>query len=110
MSSPPCSSSPTTSARTGALDECLADLEWLPAEAYIIFISNAAQLLEREPPEEFRHFLDLIQGIAEEWGQADPEIPGRRTPKSFHVVLHATPEDEPVLVRRLQEAGVSFDS
>jgi len=31
-----------------ALDECLTDMEWLPAEAYVLVVLDAKHLLDRE--------------------------------------------------------------
>src|SRR6266478_2963181 len=33
-----------------AFDECLSDLEWLPADGYLLLVTQSAHLLEAEPP------------------------------------------------------------
>jgi hypothetical protein len=78
-----------------ALDECLADLEWLRAEAYVLLVADATQILDAEGPDTFRLFVELVSDIARERSEDEGE-PGR-SPASFHVVFHAEPEDESAL-------------
>jgi hypothetical protein len=87
-----------------AFDECLNDLEWLPADAYTVAITNAVQLLQDEPPGELQRFLTLLQRTAQEWSQPCPG-PTPRSPKAFHGVLHTTPTDEGSLRRKLRSGG-----
>src|SRR5258708_36947570 len=37
-----------------AFDECLTDLTWLPAEAYVLLIVQSIQLLDKEPEEQLQ--------------------------------------------------------
>jgi hypothetical protein len=87
-----------------ALADCLADLGWLTADAVVIFISNAARLLDGEAPEELHTFLDVVQMAA----RNPIEGPNDRR-RILRVVLHTTPEDEPLLAQRLQAAGIAWD-
>ena len=51
-----------------ALDECLRDMEWLPASGYLLIVRNAEALWRREP----RATAGLIQSwifSAEEWSR-----------------------------------------
>ena len=41
-----------------AFDECLADLEWLPASAYVLFVTDAVEILDDESAETFRLFVE----------------------------------------------------
>lgn len=90
-----------------ALDECLADLEWLRASAYVLFVADALQFLDEESPDRFRLFADVVSDIARERSEDQGE-PGR-SPASFHVVFHAEPGDESALRERLTHAGAEFD-
>ena len=71
-----------------ALEECLADLEWLPAKGYVLVLDNADELLA-DSPDDYRTFIELLKDVAEEWaaprsGQwARPAVP-------FHVDLTVT--------------------
>jgi hypothetical protein len=94
-----------------ALDECLAHLAWLRADAFVLVISHALRLLDRARPEEFALFIDVIDRVAREW--ASPVAPDGRTPRApraFHVVFHAPPDDEAALSQRLLAAGAVFDA
>ena len=71
-----------------AVEECLADLEWLPAKGYVLVIANAEELLA-ESPDEYRTFIELLKDVAAEW--AAPRS-GRwpRPAAPFHVDLAVT--------------------
>jgi RNAse (barnase) inhibitor barstar len=88
-----------------AFEECLTDLQWLPAEAYVFCVTRAVHLLEKEPSDQQQRLLLVLQGIAKEWGQATPSRPAA----VFHVLLHCTAEERPSLDQRLQGAAVSHD-
>jgi hypothetical protein len=90
-----------------ALDECLADLEWLRAQAYVLIVADALQLLDEEPTDTFRLFVEIVADIARERSEDEGE-PGR-PPASFHVVFHAEPGDESALSERLTEVAAEFD-
>jgi hypothetical protein len=89
-----------------ALDECLADLEWLEGDAYIIVITTAQHLLDGEQPEKLKLFLELLEDTAREWGDPKERDP-KRPPKPFHVVLQCSEEDAPTVRARLKTVGTS---
>jgi hypothetical protein len=88
-----------------AFDECLTDLQWLPAEAYVLCVTQAIHLLEKEPSDRQHRLLLVLQRIAKEWGQSTPT----RAAKVFHVLLQCTAEEKPSLDLRLQAAAVPHD-
>jgi hypothetical protein len=88
-----------------AFDECLTDLQWLPAEAYVFCVTQAVHLLEKEPSDRQHRLLLVLQRIAKEWGQSTPTRPA----KGFHVLLQCTAEEKPSLDQRLQAAAVPHD-
>lgn len=90
-----------------ALDECLADLEWLRASAYVLIVADAARFLDAEPPETLRLFVEVVSDIARERSEDEGE-PGR-PPASFHVVFHAEPGEAEDVAERLSAAGARFD-
>jgi RNAse (barnase) inhibitor barstar len=68
-----------------ALEECLADLEWLPAKGYILLITDAAQVLP-DDEEEYETFLEILRDAGEAWGSGQAGMGARRaTP--FHVLF-----------------------
>lgn len=68
-----------------ALEECLADLEWLPARGYVLLITDAAQVLPHDE-EEYETFLEILRDAGEAWGSGQAGMGARRaTP--FHVLF-----------------------
>lgn len=51
-----------------ALDECLRDLEWLPASGYVLFLRGASELWAEDPRSAGRLVESWLMA-AEEWGQ-----------------------------------------
>ena len=78
-----------------ALEECLADLEWLPAKGYVLCFTNAESILP-DDEEEFATFLEVVSDAGEAWasGQA-----GQR-PKPFHAVLAVSEDEKSKLMHR----------
>jgi len=74
-----------------ALEECLADLEWLPAKGYVLLITDAGGVLP-DDDEEYETFLEILRDAGEAWGSGQAGMGARRaTP--FHV-LFAVSEHE----------------
>ena len=68
-----------------ALEECLADLEWLPAKGYVLLLTDAEQIL-RDDEEDYETFLEVMNDAGEAWGSGRAGVgPKRATP--FHVLL-----------------------
>jgi len=65
-----------------ALEECLADLEWLPAKGYVLAVTEAEQVLIKEE-DDYSTFLEVLNDAGESWaaGQAGS---GSRP---FHAIL-----------------------
>ena len=77
---------PTGSGRNwDALEEMLADLEWLPAKGYLLIVTHADLLLVGDP-EDYETFIDIAKSVAKEWA-----TPGRGESGlgavAFHVCL-----------------------
>ena len=71
-----------------ALEECLADLEWLPAKGYVLVIDNADELLA-DSPDDYRTFIQLLTDVAREWA-APRSGQWPRPAAPFHVDLVVT--------------------
>ena len=50
-----------------ALDECITDLDWLPAEGYLFVIKNSASLMIEEPEHDLGVLLRILYDAGEEW-------------------------------------------
>jgi hypothetical protein len=90
-----------------ALDECLADLEWLGGLAYALIVSDASLLLSEASDETFAVFLRIVSNAAHEW--ATPVEVGEdwdRPARPFHVVFQAEAPEASVLLARLGAASV----
>ena len=68
-----------------ALEECLADLEWLPAKGYILLITDAAQVLPNDE-DEYETFLEILSDAGEAWGNGQAGM-GTRRATPFHVLF-----------------------
>jgi len=71
-----------------ALDECLTDLDWLPARGYLVEIVNSERLLEKEDEEVRAGLLQIFERAGKDW--ATPVIDGEdwdRSAVPFHTVL-----------------------
>ena len=73
-----------------ALEECLADFEWLPAKGYILLISNAHAVLP-DDEEEYETLLEVLNDAGEAWSKGQT-VDGRSAP--FHVVFAVTAQDK----------------
>ena len=68
-----------------AFEECLADLEWLPAAGYVLVVTDADQMLSAVP-EDYHTFIDIVENVAREWATARAgEWPRDAVP--FHLCL-----------------------
>ena len=68
-----------------ALEECLVDLEWLPARGYILLITDAAHVLPDDTAA-YETFLEVLRDAGEAWGSGQAGMGARRaTP--FHVLF-----------------------
>ena len=89
-----------------ALEECLADLEWLPAKGYILLLTDAAQVLP-DDEDEYETFLEVLSDAGEAWGSGQAGMGARRaTP--FHV-LFAVSEREKSKRARWEMSEISTE-
>jgi RNAse (barnase) inhibitor barstar len=73
-----------------ALEECLADFEWLPAKGYILLIAEAQAVLP-DDEEEYETLLEVLNDAGEAWSKGQT-ADGRRAP--FHVLFAITEQDK----------------
>lgn len=73
-----------------ALEECLVDLEWLPAKGYVLVITEAEQLLAfSDDEEDYPTFVEIVTEAGETWSGRQPAgLPAAGVP--FHTVLVVT--------------------
>ncbi len=69
-----------------ALEECLVDLDWLPARGYIIVVTEAEQVLTKlDDEDDYETFIDILSEAGEAWSGKRSGSAGEGTP--FHTVL-----------------------
>jgi RNAse (barnase) inhibitor barstar len=91
-----------------ALDECITDLEWIPGNGYLFFISDADKILPNSD-RDFHILIDLLQKAGKEWAEShetDQNFP--RSPKCFHVVFHCQPAFEHKMIEKLVNVKAEF--
>jgi hypothetical protein len=78
-----------------ALQECLEYLdEWLPAEAYVLVIENAEELLNEEQPNQMSALLKTLHEVGESWAKPITNNDGfNRRAIPFHVLLNVSESD-----------------
>jgi RNAse (barnase) inhibitor barstar len=77
-----------------ALDECITDLDWLPAPWYLIHIPNAERLLAGEDPECFDWAIETLLRAGMSWAHPAELGAGRsgRQPTPFNAILSGSTE------------------
>jgi len=73
-----------------ALEECLADLEWLPAKGYVVLITDALSVIP-DDDEEYETLLEVLSDAGEAWSKGQT-ADGRRAP--FHVFFGVSQQDK----------------
>lgn len=83
-----------------ALSDCLRDLDWWPAEQYLVVVEHAALLLAGSAPDRLRLFR-VLHDVVRHWGSS----PGRE-PVAFRIVLMCDEDAHVARLRReVAEAG-----
>lgn len=71
-----------------ALEECLADLEWMPAKGYVLLLTDAEQILPQDE-EDYATLLEVLSDAGEAWASGQAGM-GERPVTPFHVVFAVT--------------------
>ena len=72
-----------------AFDECMRDLEWLPARGYVLVVKNADNLLGRDRQDRDT-FVGIMRAAGAEWAHPRPTS---QSGVPFHVLL-LVPSDQ----------------
>lgn len=75
---------PYASATLDGLDECLNDLEWLPAGPLALVVLDAPRLLSAEAPAARTTLLKLLEDTAQAWAQG-----ANGAARPLHVLLQS---------------------
>jgi hypothetical protein len=86
-----------------AMDECLADLEWLPGDAYLLVFADASLVLKSAGDGDSEAFFNLLSRISGEWAEGSANGLERK-PTPFHVVLHVGVAEADDFLQRVEKA------
>lgn len=90
-----------------ALDECLADFEWLPGDAYVLFFIDSHRLLEQERDDILGSLLDVLENAAREWSRPRTQEPARPA-KPFHAVFQCSEREKAGFCERVDNVRRSL--
>jgi hypothetical protein len=79
-----------------ALEECLADLAWLPAQAYVLVMRTGLAVLESESEKDQARFWSVVARVAQGWN-----ITAEGTSCSFQVIAQCEPRQRQALMEKL---------
>lgn len=92
-----------------AFDECLADLSWMEADAYLLIVTDMNFVLSKEAKDQFIILIDILQKVAEEWSRpVETTEAWARPAKAFHVIFQVSPSDLEEAQHQLKSAGGIF--
>ncbi|MEQ1793185.1 MAG: barstar family protein [Nitrospira sp.] len=73
-----------------AMEECLADLEWLPAKGYVLLITDAQAVLPGDE-DEYETLLEILSDAGEAWSKG--QAGGGSNAIAFHALFAASEQD-----------------
>jgi hypothetical protein len=93
-----------------ALSECLNDLSWMPADSYVLVVSNACLVLADDRLG-FDTFVRILSDTGRHWSEFHEDTrPWAPDPHAFHVAMQVESEDAAFrLSNRLVRAGATFE-
>jgi RNAse (barnase) inhibitor barstar len=86
-----------------ALDECLADLAWLPGDLYILFFTDSQQLLDQESVGQLALLFSVLENADRTWSGAERRGSTPRRP--FHAVFQCAAKDVSAFLARVEGQG-----
>lgn len=85
-------------------DECIADLNWLEAKKYYIFITNFNEVLS-EYPEELKKFFMVINDLPTHWAKEN-HCGVKSDAAAFNILFHCEPENEKKCLEILEKHNI----
>ena len=92
-----------------ALDDCMTDLQWLPADGYLLLIKNSEFLLSKEDDGVLKGLLSILDSAGEEWTKPVKlgDWWGNRDGLPFHTILELNKGKAAAFRERLKK--INFD-
>jgi RNAse (barnase) inhibitor barstar len=95
---------PYFGANADALNDCLCDLAWFHAVAFVVCFLDADQVLKHANADETKKIVSVLQNVVRHW--SSPPRGQKATP--FHVVFQTTPEHAAGTIKHWRSAGLSL--
>ena len=91
-----------------AFEECINDLDWIPAEHYVLFVTHTNHLLNTSE-RDFAIFAEVMSEAA----IRGSNVAGRTSPRArvtnwLHVIFHCEPGGEAETRSRFLRAGIAI--
>ncbi len=91
-----------------AFEECINDLDWIPMEHFVFFVTHTSHLLHTSE-RDFATFAQIMSEAARRGGDVAGRSSERvRVAYSFHVVFHCEPGDEAETWSRFLRVGIAI--
>lgn len=75
-----------------AMEECLADLEWLPAKGYVLLLTDAQAVLA-DDEDEYETLLEILSDAGEAWSKG--QAGGGSKAIAFHTLFAVSHHEAP---------------
>jgi len=75
-----------------AMEECLADLEWLPAKGYVLLLTDAQAVLA-DDEDEYETLLEILSDAGEAWSKG--QAGGGSKAMAFHTLFAVSHHEAP---------------
>ena len=75
-----------------AMEECLADLEWLPAKGYVLLLTDAQAVLA-DDEDEYETLLEILSDAGEAWSKG--QAGGGSKAIAFHALFAVSDQEAP---------------
>lgn len=90
-----------------SFDECLNDLQWMSADAYILCISQSESILKL-PNEDFKALLTILLSAGQAW-ESGRDLGALTTlPTPFKVVFHCTKGTSQEIITKFHDLGIKL--
>lgn len=89
-----------------AFDDCVTDLGWLPADLYLLLVTQAGAFLSAAPDDDLRIAAEILGDANRRWASPGGRRAHTHRPTPFHVVFDDVPAGTIHLGERLAALGV----
>ncbi len=93
-----------------AFNECIYDLDWLPAEAYIFMFDQANLVLQHESKEDFRVLIRILKDASENWEAWRQALSDVGPVPTYRIIFQVDEQELASYSERVKEAGVTLQA